>query len=1163
MLTFPSQSTCSVVPLTSNPFQSGFLERHRWQSLGTFALLVSLAQACTGGGSDPLIVSDRAGGEPRGALLVEPASFLITEGETLRMTARLGGTVVGASQVSWSVSPAHVATIDVQGTLTAVTHGEATVTARYRSTQGTAAGTVRAIPDHIRAVLASAPIGTVGRVVSDSIGILAESADGVAVPGVEVTFDVPSGDGLPSHTARPTGPDGVARVLWTLGTEAGDQTLRATAGTLGEVMIHAEAMPDHDSARVIPVAGDGQEGVVATYLAEPLLARITDQFGNPLPGMGLEWKFESGGGAEAHLENPAGATPIVRTNADLQGLTEVLWRLGTQAGEQAAVLTVVAGVSASSGAVGNPQAGSDKGQKKGWFKWRGNGKPSNPDIVMVSPEQVWIRVGEEARFEATLADAFGNAIEGGVFNWRTDNSGAVALAGPEAVKGIEGGRAAIFADAIDYDLVGSAWVNVASEITYQIESVAGEGQTGPVGSILPDPLRIRVVDGSGLPQEGHHVQWQVLSGGGSISPTETLTNAQGMAQATWTLGGEPGQNLASATLQEGGTASFSATGEAGSVVLTPDSLVFFDLGKTARLTATARSSLGEDIPDAIIGWASTDPAIVRVDQEGVVTSKAWGQALIVATVAFCSASDTTVVSVDRSMVENPPSVELVLDSLSFEEGVWIDFSAHLVNAPRLGDPPPPVAVTASDPGVLLVTDSALLGLTAGQSWVVGDYAGLRDSVAVEILPTQIETLLISPVEASLSIGESLELQVAAVNQAGEPVTGRVFEWKSSDPGVAEVADGRVTAGSVGSTMVSVAVGERMQAASITVEPSNSPDPTDPTLTTDSVSLEKALAYEEQFWAHRERFRQHVLFQIDPPYYTDATARELGYSSGMGLAAYHTNDELTSLARMIEVSRDPERRAFYAAMGVQFLQILIPAIVAGEGTEGCPNSSSRYYCSPGYFRYLDAAHGAGAAGFVMNAIYEDPGLRPLYLDTLVAWSNDLVPTLERHFASTEYYGPYYAPYMPAKIAPAHLAVGKILGQDRYLDAFERIVRVLGASADANGGWIGGDVSHSRVSISAMALAYREQLRGTISGIITPGQLQGVGEGYLAQAEKYDYSGPIVAAYGMLVRFSAGVAANAGTSYSFFESIGSHPLAHVFETVAGLAGGYAIRLPSDPG
>jgi uncharacterized protein YjdB len=1184
-----------------------------------------------------VIVADGPDSELRGELRVEPDSFLITEGDTMQMTAKFAGNVVSPSQISWTVSPSDVAAIDVYGRLAAESHGQATVTARYRSAQGTSVGTIRATPHRISAVTGAERVGIVARTLPDSLGFRAESEDGVPVPGVKLTFDLPSGGGDLSHYTRITGSDGEARVSWTLGTAAGSQSLRATAVNLGEVTILADALPDYDSARVAPVAGDGQEGVVANYLSEPLMARVTDQFGNLLPGMGLEWSFEAGGGAEVSPGGATGAAPTIRTSADALGLSQVRWRLGIVAGYQKALLKPFFGLGTTSWSSSGSQAGGGNGQKKGWFKWRAKGKPADPDIVIVTPEEAQVVVGEEVELRATLADAFGNAIEGGFFSWRVDNSGSVELLGPGRVKGLKAGRAAVLAEADKLDLTGTAWVSVGAKVSASSVAITPDSLSfsalektraltatayGPLGemvsgvtfkwdswnpaiasvsengivtskawgqavivatatccsasdtavvtveeAIIDDPPFVELTIETTSFKEGVWVGYSarvvnaLLLGIQDPEVTVTASDPETVSVTdTALLGLRPGQSWIVgeyADLRDSVAVEVLPTG-LESILVNPTE-AFLGLGESLDLQVVALDRTWDTVWGETLTWSSSDAGVAEV-ADGHVTAISIGTATVSASAgdrlgsAFITVSDT--------LTGDPPFVEVTVDSTSFEERVWVGYSARVVNAHRLGVQDPDVTVTALDPGRILVTETALLGLMPGQTWIVGECAGLRDSVAVEVLATQIETLLLTPAEASLRVGEAVDLDVTALNQAGEAVSGRILTWSSSDPGVVEVIEGHVTAVSPGTATVTATVGESTGSATIAVEVQESP--VDPTLTTDPASLLKAQAYEQQFWDKRDLFRRHVMAQLDPPVYTDAEARALGYSSGMGLAAYHTNDELTALARMIEVARDPTRRAAYAAMGVEFLQILVPAIATGEGTGGCPTSSSRFYCSPGYFRYLDAAHGAGAAGFIMNAIYEDPDLRTLYLDDLGRWSNDLVLTLERHFASTEVYGPRDHPHMPAKIAPAHLAIAKVLGIDRYLDAFERITRSLGASADANGGWIGSDVSHASISTTAISLAYREQLRATIPVIITPGQLQGIGEGFVDVAASNDlgYSGTIVGAYGLVVRLSPGVAARAGTVYTFSGSVAGHTLARVFATVAGLAGGYATWLASDP-
>ena len=102
-------STDSVGTASSQPAPR---RRHRLPPPSIFVLLVFLTQACSGSGSDPVIVSDGPTNQPTGSLSITPGSFLVSEGETLQLKAKLGSTVIGPSQVSWSVSPAAAGTID-------------------------------------------------------------------------------------------------------------------------------------------------------------------------------------------------------------------------------------------------------------------------------------------------------------------------------------------------------------------------------------------------------------------------------------------------------------------------------------------------------------------------------------------------------------------------------------------------------------------------------------------------------------------------------------------------------------------------------------------------------------------------------------------------------------------------------------------------------------------------------------------------------------------------------------------------------------------------------------------------------------------------------------------------------------------------------------------
>jgi adhesin/invasin len=97
----------------------------------------------------------------------------------------------------------------------------------------------------------------------------------------------------------------------------------------------------------------------------------------------------------------------------------------------------------------------------------------------------------------------------------------------------------------------------------RIEVASGGDQTATVGTELPDPLVVRVVDGFGNPVAGVEVSWSADEG--SVSPAESVTGEDGRAGTSWTLGSTSGSQSASASSEglSGSPVDFSATAVAG------------------------------------------------------------------------------------------------------------------------------------------------------------------------------------------------------------------------------------------------------------------------------------------------------------------------------------------------------------------------------------------------------------------------------------------------------------------------------------------------------------------------------------------------------------------------------------------------------------------------
>ena len=105
-----------------------------------------------------------------------------------------------------------------------------------------------------------------------------------------------------------------------------------------------------------------------------------------------------------------------------------------------------------------------------------------------------------------------------------------------------------------------------------LESVSGNTQTGTVGAALDEPFVVRVVDVEGNGVAGVTVAWAVTGGGGTISPAASITDGDGRAASTRTLGTIAGTQTASATIESipGFPVTFTATAAPGA----PTALIF-------------------------------------------------------------------------------------------------------------------------------------------------------------------------------------------------------------------------------------------------------------------------------------------------------------------------------------------------------------------------------------------------------------------------------------------------------------------------------------------------------------------------------------------------------------------------------------------------------------
>lgn len=135
--------------------------------------------------------------------------------------------------------------------------------------------------------------GTVNGELTQPIVVLVTDADGHPVSGVAVSFAPSAGAGSVSSAQATTDNGGLAEVNWKLGTIAGLDSMTVTMGSQSAI-VTAIATADVASQLVI-VAGNGQSAPADSTLGTPLAVKVTDQYGNPVSGVTVNWSSDDGG----------------------------------------------------------------------------------------------------------------------------------------------------------------------------------------------------------------------------------------------------------------------------------------------------------------------------------------------------------------------------------------------------------------------------------------------------------------------------------------------------------------------------------------------------------------------------------------------------------------------------------------------------------------------------------------------------------------------------------------------------------------------------------------------------------------------------------------------------------------------------------------------------
>jgi plastocyanin len=273
-------------------------------------------------------------------------------------------------------------------------------------------------------------------------------------------------------------------------------------------------------------AGNNQVGAAGAALAESLAVIVKDQSGAPLAGVNVT--FAAGGGGSV--------SPTTRAT-DASGIAKTRRTLGPNAGTQT--------TSATAGSLA-PAQFTAVGQINGAVNIVDSTKGVLSDTVgTVRAESLAVRV----------TDQTGTPVQGINVTWASASGTVSPTTAATNANGLSKSRFTYgntagnqTATATVTGLVGSPvtiTLNGTAGTAVAIAKTGGDNGTAPPGNQVTYTVQSR--DSHGNAKGGVTIDWAVATGGGSITPAQNTTQANGNASAQRTLGAGTGNQTATAT----------------------------------------------------------------------------------------------------------------------------------------------------------------------------------------------------------------------------------------------------------------------------------------------------------------------------------------------------------------------------------------------------------------------------------------------------------------------------------------------------------------------------------------------------------------------------------------------------------------------------------------
>ena len=424
--------------------------------------------------------------------------------------------------------------------------------------------------------------------------------------------------------------------------------------------------------------------------------------------------------------------------------------------------------------------------------------PTPVATVRLSLTSRAMTVGQTFQLVAELLDGSGRVLTGRPVSWVSSDASVATVTDAGMVTALGAGAAIITAS--------SEGRSAVATITVSLVPVAGVDVT-PVTSNLvvgqTSRLSARLRDASGATITGRMISWSSNRSNVATVSSDGLVSAVAAGTATITATSEGRSGSATVNV---------ATRPASAVIVSPGQVTIF-AGQTVQLGTVVTDDRGQVLIGQSVSFSSNNTQVATVSAGGLVTGVSTGTATITATSDGATGTATVTIAPDPVAVVDvsPASASIVVGS-----------SVQLVATPRNVSGQPLTGRTifwsTGSPSLATVSSSGVVtGVAAGNAVIVATVDGRQGSAVVQVRQVPVAAVAVTPATATIAVNQTVALTATPVDASGNPLSGRIVGWSSSDNAIATVSGtGVVTALAAGSVTITASSEGQSGTAAVTV-----------------------------------------------------------------------------------------------------------------------------------------------------------------------------------------------------------------------------------------------------------------------------------------------------------------------------------------------------------